>query len=101
MTIEDKEIMCRVQILEVKEVKSSVKDIYKDGGCSSEKKFDANIVPCIKRKSTTMLVDYRTIKKIVNLENNIALVVVELKTDAQVECWSHKLTIKEFLGQAN
>ncbi|GLJ26401.1 hypothetical protein SUGI_0508970 [Cryptomeria japonica] len=93
--------MCRVQILEVEEVKSSVKDICEDGGCSGEKTFDANIVPCIERKSTATLVDSRTFTKIVNLENHVTLVGARLKIDAQVECQSHRLTIKEFPRQAD
>ncbi|GLJ31167.1 hypothetical protein SUGI_0624480 [Cryptomeria japonica] len=93
--------VCHVQILEVEEVKSSVKDICEDGGCSGEETFDANIVPCIEIKSTAMLVDSRTFTKIVNLENHVTLAGAGLKTDAQVECQSHRLTVKEFPRQAN
>ncbi|GLJ45543.1 hypothetical protein SUGI_0958760 [Cryptomeria japonica] len=101
MTTKDKDTVCRVQILEVEEVKSSVKDICEDGGCSGEKTLVANIVPCIERKLAATLVDFRTFKKIVNLENHIALAGAGLKTDARVECQSHILIVKEFLAQAD
>ncbi|XP_074278889.1 proteasome subunit alpha type-7-like [Silene latifolia] len=60
------------------------------------------VVLGLEKKSTTKLEDSRSVKKIVNLDNHIALACAGLKADARVlinkarvECQSHRLTLED------